>query len=121
VLEINPRFSGTLSFSLAAGVDLPGSMLNATVGRSTPRPLEPYYAAGLYYWNPWPYARSVLSDLLRPGGFRLGLNDLVSPLAHRPVGNPYKLNDPSALVGKVLLQVAEAYSRRGATPGPYDP
>jgi len=121
VLEINPRFSGTLAFPLAVGVDLPGSMLKATVGRSTPRTLEPYYEAGRYYWNPWPYARSVASDLCKPRDFRVGLHDLLAPLARRPVGNPYKLNDPAALVGKVLLQVAEAYSRRGAAPVSYEP
>jgi len=128
VLEINPRFSGTLAFPIAAGVDLPGAMLRATLGRSTPRALDPYYPAGLHYWNPWPYARSVLSDLLRPRSFGRGLRDLVSPLARRPVGNPYKLNDPSALVGKVLLQVKEwcsqlgkPASQRAAAPGHYDP
>jgi hypothetical protein len=121
VLEINPRFSGTLAFPLAAGVDMPTSMLSASVGRSTPRALRPYYAAGLYYWNPWPYARSVLSDLSRAGTVGLGLRDLALPLARRPVGNPYQLNDPAALVGKLLLQIAEACSRRGAAPERYEP
>jgi carbamoylphosphate synthase large subunit len=117
VLEINPRFSGTLPFALAAGVDLPISMVNASLGRSSPRTLQPCYAAGLYYWNPLPYARSVLGDLVRADGFRRGLSDLAFPFAHRPVGNPYRLSDPAALAGKVLLQMAEAYSRRRAALG----
>jgi hypothetical protein len=112
VLEINPRFSGTLPFSLAAGVDMPLAMLAASLGRSSPRTLEPYYPAGLYYWNPWPYARSVLGDLASAGGFRRGLSDLALPFIRRPVGNPYRLSDPAALVGKLLLQVAEARERR---------
>ena len=90
VLEINPRFSGTLPFSLAAGVDMPLSMLNASFGRSSPRALRPYYAAGLYYWSPWPYTRSVLRDLASAEGFRRGLHDLALPFTHHPVGNPYR-------------------------------
>ena len=112
VLEINPRFSGTLPFSLAAGVDMPHSMLNASLGRSSPRPLRPYYPADLYYWNPWAYTRSVLRDLVSADGFRSGLRDLALPFTRRPVGNPYRLNDPAALAGKLLLQVAEACERR---------
>lgn len=112
VLEINPRFSGTLPFSLAAGVDLPQSMLNASLGRSGPRALRPYYAAGLYYWNPWAYARSVLSDLASTEGFRRGLSDLALPFTRHPVGNPYRLSDPAALAGKLLLQMAEVCERR---------
>lgn len=106
VLEINPRFSGTLAFPLAAGVDMPGAMLAATLGRSTSRAIGPYYPAGLYYWNPWPYARSVLSDLASTRGIRQGLRGIVLPFAHRPVGNPYRLGDPAALVGKLLFQVS---------------
>ena len=112
LLEINPRFSGTLPFSLAAGVDLPLSMLNASLGRSSPRLLRPYYPAGLHYWSPWPYTRSVLRDLVSAKGFRSGLRDLALPFTHHPVGNPYRLNDPAALAGKLLLQVAESFQRR---------
>jgi len=112
VLEINPRFSGTLPFALAAGVDLPLSMLNASLGQSSPRALRPYYAADLTYWSPWPYARSVLSDLASTEGFGRGLRDLALPFTRRPVGNPYRLSDPAALAGKLLLQMAEACERR---------
>jgi carbamoyl-phosphate synthase large subunit len=111
LLEINPRFSGTLPFSLAAGVDLPLSMLNASLGRSSPRLLRPYYPAGLHYWSPWPYARSVLRDLVSVDGFRSGLRDLALPFTQRPVGNPYRLSDPAALAGKLLLQAAEGFER----------
>jgi len=117
VLEINPRFSGTLPFCLAAGVDMLQSMLNASRGRCGPRALRPYYAAGLYYWNPWPFARSVLRDLASVDGFRQGLRDLALPFARRPVGNPYRLSDPAALAGKLLLQVAEACERRWPAAG----
>ena len=112
LLEVNPRFSGTLPFSLAAGVDMPLAMLNASLGRSSPRLLRPYYPAGLYYWSPWPYARSVLRDLVSMEGFRHGLRDLALPLTRHPVGNPYRLSDPAALAGKLLLQAAETFQRR---------
>jgi biotin carboxylase len=117
VLEINPRFSGMLAFPLAAGVDLVSSMLSATLGRPNPRALRPHYPQGLYYWNPWPYARSVLSDLARARDFRHGLHGLAFPFARRPSGNPYHLDDPAALVGKLLLEFTEAWSRRPAPPG----
>ncbi len=112
VLEINPRFSGTVAFPLSAGVDLPGAMLRASLGQSSHRPLQPYYAAGLHYWNPWPYTRSVLSDLCHPGRIGQGLRGLTMPLTGHPVGNPYVLSDPAALIGKVLSQVTEALRRR---------
>jgi predicted ATP-grasp superfamily ATP-dependent carboligase len=112
VLEINPRFSGTLPFSLAAGVDLPQAMLRASIGQSSPRALRPHYQAGLHYWSPWPYARSVLRDLVSVDGFRSGVRGLALPFTRRPVGNPYRLSDPAALTGKLLLQVAEACERR---------
>lgn len=112
VLEINPRFSGTVAFPLSAGVDMPGSMLRASLGQSIHRPLQPYYAAGLHYWNPWPYTRSVLSDLYHPGRIGQGLRGLTMPFTGHPVGNPYVLSDPAALIGKVLSQVTEALRRR---------
>lgn len=112
VLEINPRFSGTVAFPLSAGVDLPRSMVRASLGQSSPRALQPYYKAGLYYWNPWPYTRSVVSDLCHPGRIAQGLRDLTMPLIRRPVGNPYLLSDPAALIGKTGLQVLEALRRR---------
>jgi carbamoylphosphate synthase large subunit len=117
VLEINPRFSGTVAFSLMAGVDIPGSMVAASQGQSRPRAIEPYYPGGLHYWSPFPWTRSVLSDLGRRDGIRDGLRDLAMPLLKRPVGNPYSLSDPSALVGKVGFQVAEALRRRLSTRG----
>lgn len=112
VLEINPRFSGTLSFSMLAGVDVAGSMLEASLGRSRPRALQPYFPKDLYYWSPLPWTRSVFSDLRRRSRIRQGLRDLSMPLLRRPVGNPYALNDPSALVGKIGLQVAEGLRKR---------
>lgn len=116
LLEVNPRFSGTLPFALAAGVDLPVDMLNASLGRSSPRVLRPYYPAGLHYWSPWPYARSVARDLVSAEGFSGGLRDLAMPFTHRPVGNPYRLSDPAALAGKLLLQMRESLGRRRPRP-----
>jgi len=116
VLEINPRFSGTVAFPLSAGVDLAGSMLEASLGRSTPRALRPYYAAGLHYWNPFPYCRSVFSDLCRMSRMTQGLRGLAMPLIQRPVGNPYVLSDPAALLGKVLWQAGDALRRGRAGP-----
>jgi predicted ATP-grasp superfamily ATP-dependent carboligase len=112
VLEINPRFSGTVAFPLSAGVDLPASMVKASVGQSRPRALTPYYAAGLHYWNPWPYTRSVLTDFSRPGRLRESLRSLVMPFIRRPAGNPYAWRDPAATIGKVLLEVTDALRRR---------
>jgi nucleoside-diphosphate-sugar epimerase len=39
------------------------------------------------------------------------------PFTRHPVGNPYRLSDPAALAGKVLLQVAEACERRRPAAG----
>jgi carbamoyl-phosphate synthase large subunit len=117
VLEINPRFSGTLPFAVAAGVDMPLALVDASLDRSRPRVIEPYYPAGLYYWNPLPYTRSVLCDLVTRDGFRRGLRDLAFPFVRRPVGNPYRLSDPAAVVGKMLLQIGEAFTRRRTAPG----
>jgi len=112
VLEINPRFSGTLALSLMAGVDLPASVVAASLGESRPRAIEPYYPGDLHYWNPFPWTRGVLRDLRRRDSFRQGLRELSMPLLRRPVGNPYSIADPSALIGKVGFQVTEALRRR---------
>ncbi|NNC66346.1 MAG: hypothetical protein HKN84_16305 [Gammaproteobacteria bacterium] len=108
VIEINPRFSGTVAFPLAAGVDLAGTMLNNSLGRSAPRALQAYYPAGLHYWNPLPYARSVLFDLFRARRLGPGLRGLMMPLTRRPAGNPYVLDDPSALLGKFVWQINDS-------------
>jgi len=118
VIEINPRFSGTIGFPLSVGVDLPGAMLRASLGRAAPRALGPYYAAGRYYWNPWPYARSVAGDLCHPRRMGEGLRGLAMPFTRWPAGNPYVLSDPGALIGKVLWQLgASLRARPGASSG----
>lgn len=112
VLEINPRLSSTLRHDVLAGVDVPGSILKASLGTATPRALEAYYVNGLYYWNPLPWTRSVLSDLRTPAALGRVLRDLPMPLRRRPVGNPYSLRDPGALIGKVGFQISEAIQGR---------
>ena len=118
VLEINPRFSGTVAFPLAAGVDLAGTMLENSLGRSTPRALRPYYPARLHYWNPLPYARSVLFDLFKARRLGPGLRGLMMPLTHRPTGNPYVLDDPPALLGKFVWQLNDSLRGQRAAPEP---
>lgn len=112
VLEINPRLSGTLRFEVLAGVDVPGSILRATLGDPSPRPLTPPYRSDLYYWNPVPWSLSVLRDLATPARLGRALRDLPMPLLRRPVGNPYSLKDPRALIGKFGFQISEAVRRR---------
>lgn len=49
LLEINPRFSGTIQFALNCGVDLPQSYVQLAQADRIPSAQETHYRSGVYY------------------------------------------------------------------------
>ena len=63
VIEINPRFPGTLRLSVLCGLDLPLLVAQAAIGSPMPaQPRLPAYPEGKRYLAPTLFARSVLDD-----------------------------------------------------------
>ena len=75
LLEINPRFWGSLALAVSAGVDFPTLYANAALGKPSPRPLSGYRVGTvsrwlmpgdiLRYYNEPPGTREPLSRFLR--------------------------------------------------------
>ncbi|MEW5701101.1 MAG: ATP-grasp domain-containing protein [Candidatus Zixiibacteriota bacterium] len=79
LMELNPKFWGSLELALAAGADYPGDLCRLACGEDlTSRPLPPY-RAGLRFW--WPWRGDLRRLCLRPGDVWSVLSDLVSPRA----------------------------------------
>lgn len=63
VIEINPRFPGTLRLSVLCGLDLPLLVAQATIRSPiSAQPQPPAYPEGKRYVAPTLFARSVLND-----------------------------------------------------------
>ncbi len=66
LIEINPKLWGTLDLSIKAGVDFPGMIRDALLGRAPAR--EPTYEAGLRYKFWFPQAAIAYRQLVREFG-----------------------------------------------------
>lgn len=111
LIEVNARFSGSIGFAIACGVDLPELTCRAAMGERLPRVDLPTFAAGVKYWNPIMYLRSVRAEF-RQGGDRLALlARMREETRGRRVGQPYQWTDPAPTVGKVLHQIRSYLQR----------
>ncbi len=116
LLEINPRFSGAISFPLRCGVNLAAAFCRAALGETMSTAAEPAYAAGIKYVNPSLYTR-VLCRRLVDRGPRRALADLRRDLAGQRAAIVYQLSDFRPTLGKALLQLREPWT--GKVDGPH--
>lgn len=68
LLEINPRFWGTLDFSIRLGMDFPGQVRDLALGRPVRRNLQ--YPVGARYRFYFPQSAEALLQLARVHGWR---------------------------------------------------
>ncbi|AGN01320.1 hypothetical protein L593_06865 [Salinarchaeum sp. Harcht-Bsk1] len=101
LLELNPRFWGSLPLSIAAGVDFPGLLYRLGIGEPLDRDLS--YTAGVR-------ARCLFADLLqvfeREDVLR-ALCKYVVPSRTRTHHDVVRLSDPLPTVGKLALLGAD--------------
>ena len=106
LLEINPRFSGAVSFPLRCGVNFADMFCQAAIGNKLPAGLRPQYEAGLKYVNPAPYVRGSWHRA-RQRGFGYALSRARIELSGKRVRTVYQLSDIAPTIGKALLQLRE--------------
>jgi predicted ATP-grasp superfamily ATP-dependent carboligase len=111
LLEINPRFSGAISFPLRCGVNLAALFCEAAMGRELDVVQAPQYDVGIKYVNPSLYAR-VFSHRIRSRGVRGALRALRADLGGKRAGTVFQLSDLRPLIGKLLLQLRELRTRK---------
>ncbi len=111
LLEINGRFSGALSFSIACGVNFPALVCEAATGNGTQSDLTPNYREGVRYWNPRLFIKSVWADW-RSSGYRWAtVTNALAQATGEKVGNPWRLDDPAPILGKLLIECKDAISK----------
>lgn len=102
LLEINPRFSGTISFASAVGIDLPQALLDTFTGIFSPNyggppPNQTRFRTGLEFelqwWGQDPLHRS---------------SELLSSWADRLVLHVNRLSDPSLLAAQIFQGLRKA-------------
>ena len=86
LMEINPKFWGSLDLALAAGCDFPGDLLAIGRGEDLPEVSAP--AAGLRLC--WPLSADLKYLVHRPGRWRAVLHDWLSPSVRTNV----RISDP---------------------------
>ena len=111
LIEVNARFSGAVNFAIECGVDLPELTCRAAIGERLPAAEEPSFEAGVKYWNPIMYLRSVRAEFRRGGDRSALLSRMRAELKGRRVGQPYQWTDPAPTVGKVLHQLHGCFRR----------
>jgi predicted ATP-grasp superfamily ATP-dependent carboligase len=112
LIEVNARFSGAVGFAIACGVNLPLLSCQAAIGMELPESTEPNYRSGIRYWSPIMYTRAIVAAV-RQGESPIRLPAQVCrELRGTRVGNPYRLSDPAPMVGKLLQQIGDRFSRK---------
>jgi predicted ATP-grasp superfamily ATP-dependent carboligase len=75
LIEVNPRFVGSLELAIAAGVDLPWLFLQLAAGRPAVGPTR--YAVGLRYR--WLLSKNIAEVFENPVGYALGALSVLWP------------------------------------------
>ncbi len=103
VMEINPKFWGSLELALFCGVDFVSGAM--ALARGEEIPLQPDYSAGRRFQ--WPVPGDFLHCLQRPKDFPTFFADLFNP----KVGKDVRLLDPGPLwvqIGKLFYRWTQA-------------
>jgi hypothetical protein len=106
VLEINPRFSGSIHFPIASGVDFATTYARAALGERLESSLDPHYRAGVGYVDRGPWLAAALQALWRGKGrgeTLRQLRQLRQELRAPQVPSVHSFGDPGPLLGKALM------------------
>jgi predicted ATP-grasp superfamily ATP-dependent carboligase len=97
LMEINPKFWGSLELALAAGADFADDYVRAARGEPLPVRTEADYRSGVRY--AWPFDGDLIHAMERPrNAFRV-LGDMVNPRVKK---NAW-LRDPLPLLHSALM------------------
>ena len=95
VVEINPKFWGSLDLGIESGLNFPRALLEHTDGR---REFSFEFAPQRFHWPLW---GDLVHVLRRPRGARAVLDDLTSPNVRSNV----RLSDPAPHVLELLVSL----------------
>jgi carbamoylphosphate synthase large subunit len=112
LLEINGRFSGALAFSIGCGINFPALLCEAAARKGRKSDLTPRYPEGVIYWNPYLFVKGIWQDWLESGYRWSTVSAALSLAAGKKVGNPWRLDDPAPLFGKLLINCKDFWTRR---------
>lgn len=103
ILEVNPKFWGSLDLALAAGADFPGYLCEMAAGKTLH--FDEAYCRPLRFH--WPFSGEIQHLWMRPEAFRAIAVDLLNPL----VKSNLWLSDPAPNAQEFLL-LLESFRRR---------
>jgi len=112
LLEINGRFTGALAFSLGCGINFPALLCEAAAGKGRVSDLTPRYPEGVIYWNPRLFVKAIWKDWCDSGYRWSIISTALSQASGKKVGNPWQLDDPAPLFGKMLINCKDFWARR---------
>jgi predicted ATP-grasp superfamily ATP-dependent carboligase len=112
IIEINPRFSGITSFSIACGVNLPVLTCELAAGATPLSPSRVGYRAGIKCVNSVVLAKGLwVKWKAAPANWR-SLIDAIRMLKGAKVAEANWIRDPLPTIGKCLLEIREWLRRR---------
>jgi predicted ATP-grasp superfamily ATP-dependent carboligase len=103
LLEVNPRFWGTVGFPIRCGVNFPVLACRLAMGGDGSSFPIPRYPAGVKYINPSFYLYSTFDELVSDKHKLRILRSAISDLKGKKVGNHMGFSDPLMMAGKLLL------------------
>jgi predicted ATP-grasp superfamily ATP-dependent carboligase len=103
LLEVNPRFWGTVEFPIRCGVNFPLLACRMALdGGKSDFPI-PHYPADLKFVHPSFYWYSTLDEMMTEKHKLRVLRSALSDLKGKKVGHPIGLSDPAVMVSKLFL------------------
>ncbi|MEO7773599.1 MAG: ATP-grasp domain-containing protein [Steroidobacteraceae bacterium] len=99
LLEINPRFSGAIAFSIACGIDMPGRYCEAALGKRLPEITGCESIAGRRYVDPARWVAAAWHERHTRGNFGRALREWRDRVPH--TGS----SDPAARFAKLALSL----------------
>ena len=97
LMEINPKFWGSLELALASGADFADDYVRAACGEELPERTSSDYRCGVRY--SWPFDGDILHGMERPAHLFSVFRDMLNPFVKK---NAW-LRDPLPLVHSMLM------------------
>ena len=104
LIEINPRFAGSIAFAIQCGINFPYTMCMAAINESN-FDISSNYKSNIFYINLSYYLRAALKELRTAKRKSAVLSEIFNELKHKKTGTLVDKKDLTVYVAKALNEL----------------